>query len=65
MTTGTYALDKILHIPMEGRLLVWTGIPGHGKSTLLTQGHGPHRNPLRTALGGLLARDDAMGEPGR
>jgi twinkle protein len=37
MTTGTYALDKILHLPMEGRLIVWTGIPGHGKSTLLTQ----------------------------
>lgn len=36
MTTGVAALDDILRIPTEGRLIVMTGIPGHGKSSLLT-----------------------------
>lgn len=33
MTTGTLASDRILHLPVEGRLIVVTGVPGSGKTT--------------------------------
>lgn len=33
MTTGTIASDRILHLPVEGRLIVVTGFPGSGKTT--------------------------------
>jgi twinkle protein len=33
MTTGTGATDKVLKLPVEGRLIVVTGTPNHGKST--------------------------------
>lgn len=36
MTTGVVALDDILRLPTEGRLIVLTGVPSHGKSSLLT-----------------------------
>lgn len=32
LTTGTDATDKILKLPAEGRLIVLTGFPGHGKT---------------------------------
>lgn len=32
MTTGTAATDGVLKLPMEGRLIVVTGIPSHGKT---------------------------------
>ncbi|HXJ61950.1 MAG TPA: hypothetical protein VNU68_35370 [Verrucomicrobiae bacterium] len=32
MTTGTAASDYVLKLPMEGRLIVVTGWPGHGKT---------------------------------
>lgn len=32
MTTGTSASDYVLTLPMEGRLIVVTGFPGHGKT---------------------------------
>lgn len=32
MTTGTSASDGILKLPMEGRLIIVTGWPGHGKT---------------------------------
>lgn len=32
MTTGTSASDVVLNLPMEGRLIVVTGWPGHGKT---------------------------------
>lgn len=35
MTTGTAATDAILKIPMEGRLIVITGLPNHGKALAL------------------------------
>jgi twinkle protein len=33
MTTGTDATDNILKLPAEGRLIVVTGYPGHGKTS--------------------------------
>lgn len=36
MHTGIGALDEVVHFPTEGRLVVITGIPSHGKSALLT-----------------------------
>jgi twinkle protein len=33
MTTGVYAVDDILHLPTEGKLILLTGIPSHGKTT--------------------------------
>lgn len=36
MTTGIPALDDEMRIPTEGRLIVITGVPGHGKSSLLS-----------------------------
>jgi twinkle protein len=33
MSTGTRATDKILSLPGEGRLIIVTGIPNHGKSS--------------------------------
>lgn len=35
MTTGTGASDQILHLPTEGRVIVVTGYPNHGKTTWL------------------------------
>lgn len=35
LTTGTHETDMILRFPGEGRLIVITGIPNHGKSTWL------------------------------
>lgn len=35
MRTGTRATDMILKLPTEGKLIVTTGIPGHGKSSWL------------------------------
>lgn len=32
-TTGTQATNDILKIPTDGRLIVTTGVPGHGKTT--------------------------------
>jgi twinkle protein len=32
MSTGTSASDQVLRLPMEGRLIVVTGWPGHGKT---------------------------------
>lgn len=36
LSTGTAATDAVLKIPGEGRLIVITGIPNHGKSTFLS-----------------------------
>jgi twinkle protein len=36
LTTGVSALDDIMKLPGEGRLMVVTGIPNHGKSSLVT-----------------------------
>jgi len=36
LTTGCEASDKVFRIPGEGKLIVVTGIPNHGKSTYLT-----------------------------
>lgn len=33
LTTGTAATDRILSLPGEGRLIIVTGIPNHGKSS--------------------------------
>jgi twinkle protein len=33
MTTGAVSTDAILKLPTEGRMIVVTGIPGHGKTT--------------------------------
>lgn len=33
LTTGTGATDRILKLPAEGRIIVVTGIPNHGKSS--------------------------------
>ncbi|WP_158920684.1 toprim domain-containing protein [Acidisphaera sp. S103] len=33
MTTGTMATDLILKLPTEGRLIIVTGYPGHGKTS--------------------------------
>ena len=33
MTTGTQSSDNVLKLPTEGRLIVVTGIPGHGKTS--------------------------------
>jgi len=33
MTTGAWASDQVLHLPTEGRLIVVTGFPSHGKSS--------------------------------
>jgi twinkle protein len=35
-TTGCYATDQILKIPGDGKLIVVTGIPNHGKSAWMT-----------------------------
>lgn len=35
MTTGLLALDNILRSPTEGKLIVGTGVPGHGKSSFM------------------------------
>lgn len=35
MTTGLSTLDKVLHLPSDGRLIVTTGFPGSGKSSLI------------------------------
>ena len=34
MTTGIKSLDRVLALPSEGRVIVITGVPGHGKSSL-------------------------------
>ena len=36
MTTGVGAVDEIMKLPGEGRLIVVTGIPNHGKSSFVT-----------------------------
>ena len=36
MTCGTYQLDQKLHLPTDGRLIVITGIPSHGKTAWAT-----------------------------
>lgn len=33
LTTGTKATDGIMRLPGEGKLIVVTGVPGHGKTT--------------------------------
>jgi twinkle protein len=33
LTTGTRATDAVMRLPGEGKLIVVTGIPGHGKTT--------------------------------
>lgn len=33
LTTGTHATDNILRMPSDGRLLIITGIPSHGKTS--------------------------------
>ncbi len=35
MTTGTLSTDGVIKLPTEGKLLVWTGIPSHGKSSYI------------------------------
>jgi twinkle protein len=36
LTTGCEASDKIMRFPGEGKLIIITGIPNHGKSSVLT-----------------------------
>jgi len=36
LTTGCHATDQIMRLPGEGKLIVVTGIPNHGKSTWVT-----------------------------
>lgn len=33
LTTGTYATDQILRLPGDGRLIIISGIPSHGKTS--------------------------------
>ena len=35
MSTGTSTTDQVLHLPTEGRVIVVTGYPNHGKTTWL------------------------------
>ena len=35
MTTGIISLDRVLKLPGEGRLIVVTGVPGNGKTSLV------------------------------
>jgi twinkle protein len=52
LTTGCQATDRLLRLPGEGRLIIVTGIPNHGKSSWLTHlmGHTAEAHGRRWAV---------------
>ena len=62
MTTGVTSLDRDLHIPTEGRLIIVTGVPSHGKALALDT---PVPTPTGwTTMGGLKTGDEVFSADG-